>query len=79
MPANSAEDHLAQHAALVSAFTPSARSDAPAEVPIPPRADAGRVARKDNATSTAEPVQGAQGAAEIAAALEEGLARRDRR
>jgi hypothetical protein len=72
MPDNAAEQHLDWVRSLSGTTPTLGGGDAPAgSAPSAPKAD--------NATSTSTPVQGAQGSAEIAAALEEGLARGDRR
>jgi hypothetical protein len=80
---NPVEEHLSYLRSLSGvAYTP--KSDAPVEVPIPPRADAGRVvSRKDNGgvpgETSATPVVGGEGTAALKQALDKGLREGDGR
>lgn len=68
MPANpDVEAHFAMLRSLSGATATPGGGDAP----VPPRAD--------NMSSSAEPVAGAQGAAELVQALDKGLAQGDSR
>ena len=65
MPDNLAEAHLAMLRSLSGTTPTLGGSEAPAEVRSPPRAD--------NMSSTATPVVGGGGAAELKEALDKGL------
>jgi hypothetical protein len=69
--------HLGWLRELSGATATPGGSDAPAEVPIPPRAYAGRVVRRDNGDGPVT-VQGSQ-SAELVQALDKGLREGDAR